>query len=185
MTAILREKTLARERVFQLVEGDITRQTVDAVVNAANAQLQHGGGVARVIARAGGPVIQQESRGWVEEHGPISHQQPAFTSAGDLPASYVIHAAGPVWGSGDEDQKLKTTVTSALELADELGVKSLALPAISTGIYGFPKIRAARVMFEAVENYLRREDGTGLQEVRLVLYGEEAVKAFTSVWDQG
>ena len=184
MTTVLREKSVTSERRFLLVEGDITRQTVDAVVNAANAQLQHGGGVARVIAEAGGPVIQQESRSWVEEHGPISHQQPAFTSAGELPASYVIHAVGPVWGSGDEDQKLKTTVTSTLELAEELEVKSIALPAISTGIYGFPKKRAARMMFEAVEKYLRREDGTGLQEVRLVLYGEEAVQAFTSVWDQ-
>ena len=184
MTAVLREKSIASERVFQLVEGDITRQTVDAIVNAANAQLEHGGGVARVIAEAGGPVIQRQSRAWVQKHGPISHQHPAHTSAGDLPASHVIHAVGPVWGSGDEDQKLETTVISALELADELEAKSIAFPAISTGIYGFPKKRAARVMFEAVEKHLHREEGTGLKEVRLVLFGEEAVQAFTSVWDQ-
>lgn len=184
MNTVIRERAWPSGAVFQLVQGDITRETVDAIVNAANAQLQHGGGVAGVIARRGGPVIQQESNAWVQEHGPVSHEEPAYTHAGNLPCRYVIHAVGPVWGSGDEDRKLAAAVQGSLRRAEELEVQSIALPAISTGIFGFPKARAAEVIFEAVETYFRNRPNSRLRTVRLVLYDHPTLEAFLRVWDE-
>src|SRR5574340_23751 len=139
MGAVLREHLLGNGGRLQLVEGDITAEQVDAIVNAANSHLLHGGGLAGALVRHGGDVIQQESNAWVRAHGPVSHTRPAWTSAGRLPARYILHAVGPVWGEGDEDSKLSAAVQGSLSLADELGLVSLALPAISTGIFGFPK----------------------------------------------
>ena len=184
MNTVLRERTLPSGAVFQLVQGDITRETVDAIVNAANARLQHGGGVAGVIARRGGPVIQRESNAWVREHGPVRHAEPAYTSAGDLPCRYVIHAVGPVWGSGDEDRKLAAAVQGSLRRAEELGLQSIALPAISTGIFGFPKARAAGVILRAVEAHFRAHPDSGLRTVRLVLYDRPTLDAFLRVWEE-
>ena len=108
------------------MQGDITQEQVDAIVNAANSHLQHGGGVAGVIAHKGGQVIQQESHAWVRAHGPVSHAKPAYTSAGRLPCRYIIHAVGPVWGAGDEDHKLSAAVRGSLERADELNLRSIS-----------------------------------------------------------
>ena len=106
MNRVLREHKFSTGQLLQIVQGDITHENVDAIVNAANEKLKHGGGVAAAISRRGGPAVQRESDQWIEEHGPVSHAEPAYTSAGELPAQYVIHAVGPVWGSGDEDAKL-------------------------------------------------------------------------------
>ena len=92
--------------VLMIKQGDITLAETEAIVNAANKRLRHGGGVAGAIARRGGPAIQAESAMWVAEHGPISADKPAFTSGGEMACKYVIHAVGPVWGEGDEDEKL-------------------------------------------------------------------------------
>ena len=180
----LRRLELPNGAVLRVIQGDITAQEVEAIVNAANAYLKHGGGVAAVIARKGGPVIQRESDAWVREHGPVPHDRPAYTSAGNLPARYVIHAVGPVWGSGDEDAKLRAAVQGSLARADELGLTSIALPAISTGIFGFPKERAARVMYAAIRDYFAAHPDSGLREVRLVLYDRPTVDAFLKVWDE-
>ena len=110
MNQVLRETATPVGCRLQIVEGDITREVVDAIVNAANSYLQHGGGVAGVISLAAGPVIQRESDSWVQEHGPVSHMEPAITSAGQLTCQYVIHAVGPVWGSGNEEEKLAAAV---------------------------------------------------------------------------
>lgn len=169
-------------QTLALVQGDITAERVDAIVNAANAQLQHGGGVAAVIARKGGPDIDRESSQWVREHGPVSHDRPAWTTGGDLPARYVIHAVGPVWGSGDEDAKLADAVSGTLALAEELGLESLSFPAISTGIFGFPRRRAAGVIFQAVRDYFAGRPESGLAQVRLVLYDEPGLKDFSDVF---
>lgn len=184
MNELLRERTMANGVVLQLVQGDITRETVDAIVNAANAHLQHGGGVAGVIARRGGPVIQEESDAWVRTHGPVSHEEPAYTQAGRLPCRYVIHAVGPVWGSGDEDRKLAAAVQGSLRRATELGLQSIAMPAISTGIFGFPKKRAAAVMFDALDAWLTKKPSGSLQLVRIVLYDHPTLEAFVQVWDE-
>lgn len=168
---------------FRLVQGDLTKQDVDAIVNAANSQLQHGGGVAGVISRAGGPAIQQESNAWVRQHGPVSHAEPACTGAGSLPQKYVIHAVGPVWGSGDEDRKLADAVRGSLQVAEELGLTSIAFPAISTGIFGFPKIRAAGVIYKAVKDYYKAEPESRVRDARMVLYDRPTLQAFQQAWN--
>jgi O-acetyl-ADP-ribose deacetylase (regulator of RNase III) len=183
MNKVLGEVSFPNNRKFQLVQGDITAEQVDAIVNAANAHLAHGGGVAGIIARKGGPVIQEESSRWVQEHGPVSHESPAWTAAGSLPCRYVIHAVGPIWGSGNEDTKLAAAVKGSLAAATTLGLESIALPAISTGIFGFPKERAARIIYQAIEAYLNREEDTSLHCIRLVLYDQPTVDTFLKIWD--
>lgn len=183
-STLLRQEKLSPDLSFQVIQGDITRQEVDAIVNAANDRLRHGGGVAGVISRSGGPVIQRESSAWVREHGPVTHARPAYTSAGDLPCRYVIHAVGPVWGSGEEDRKLAAAVRGSLRRADELSLRSIALPAISTGIFGYPMERAARVIYRAVREYASQNPESELESIRLVLYGDQAVSAFLSAWDR-
>ena len=168
--------------MVELVQGDITSETVDAIVNAANNQLMHGGGVAAVIARKGGHVINQESVAWVQEHGPVTHEKPAYTNAGDLPCKYVIHAVGPAWGSGKEKRKLTAAITSSLELANELELKSVAIPAISTGIFGYPAADAAEVILKAILRYFKTAEETSLEQVRITLFDEEKTAAFQEVW---
>jgi len=188
MSNILKELTLPSGQTIQIAQGDLTLEDVDAIVNAANEHLQHGGGVAWAIVRRGGDVIQDESDAWIRAHGLVSHAHPAWTSGGRLPARYVIHAVGPVWGDphdagtgGDEDAKLTAAVSGSLQVADGLGLKSIAMPAISTGIFGFPKERAARVILSAIQSYFVNETSQ-IQLVRLVLYDDETIKAFFTVW---
>lgn len=156
-------------------------EEVDAIVNAANEYLQHGGGVARMISKQGGSTIQKESNAWVLQHGRVSHTSPAWTSGGRLPARYVIHAVGPVWGEGDEDAKLDAAVTGSLRVADELKCASVALPAISTGIYGFPKERAAAIILTAIQSYFATHTSQ-LKTVKLVLYDQPTVDVFLKSW---
>jgi len=130
------------------VEGDITREDVDAVVNAANSMLAHGGGVAGAIAKVGGTTIISESREWVKRNGPVPVGNVAVTSGGNLPARYVIHAVGPRWGEGDEEQKLRNAVKNALTRAESLGCRSISMPAISTGIFGYPKEEGVSVIVD-------------------------------------
>lgn len=169
-------------QTLELVQGDITQEHVDAIVNAANEHLLHGGGVAAAIARKGGRVVDEESRTWVKRHGPVPHDRPAYTSGGNLPARYIIHAVGPVWGSGDEDRKLQAAVRGSLQRAEELGLTSIAFPAISTGIFGFPKDRAARLMYQTIEAYFADTPQSSLNLVRLTLYDTPTLTTFTQVF---
>jgi O-acetyl-ADP-ribose deacetylase (regulator of RNase III) len=182
MNAVLVEKKLKSTQTIQIAQGDITTEEVDAIVNAANEYLQHGGGVARTISNRGGPAIQRESETWVREYGRVSHMHPAWTSGGRLPAKYVIHAVGPIWGEGNEDNKLEAAVTGSLRVADELKCSLVALPAISTGIYGFPKDRAAEITLAAIEGYFEENFSSGLKIVKLVLYDQPTVDVFLQVW---
>jgi len=184
MNTLILEHTFPNHKKFQIIEGDITAEKVDAIVNAANSQLAHGGGVAWAISRAGGEIIQEESNAWVAEHGEVSHTEPAYTSGGALPCKYVIHAVGPVWGDGDEDAKLADTVTGSLRLARDLGLATLTLPAISTGIFGFPKERAAKIIFSAIESYLTQNTDSPLNTVRLILYGQADAKRYLEFWQE-
>jgi O-acetyl-ADP-ribose deacetylase (regulator of RNase III) len=162
---------------LELQRGDITTLTVDAIVNAANVHLQHGGGVALAIVRKGGRVIQDESDRIMEQLGrPLETGEAVITTGGKLSARYVIHIAGPVWGDGDEDAKLRRACVSSLALADEKKLKSVAFPAISTGIYRFPLERAARVLLRAAADYLGHK--TGLQQVIFCLYDEKSYNEF-------
>ncbi|MFQ6102385.1 MAG: macro domain-containing protein [Anaerolineae bacterium] len=160
-----------------LVEGDITEMDTDAIVNAANERLAHGGGVAGVISRKGGPAIQRESNEWVRRHGRVVTGSAAITSGGNLKARYVIHAVGPIYdGTPRSAELLGAAVHAALHTADEHGLKSIALPAISTGIFGYPMEEAARVMLRAAIGYLEGE--TGLERVLFCLYGGPAFEVF-------
>jgi O-acetyl-ADP-ribose deacetylase (regulator of RNase III) len=183
MNRVLQEHVFPAGERLQLVEGDLTQEDVDAIVNAANAQLQHGGGVAGAIVRRGGKEIQTESNTWVRQHGPVSHAEPAYTGAGKLACRYIIHAVGPVWGEGDEDNKLAAAVNGTLELADRLKLSSIAFPAISTGIFGYPKERAAGVIFNSFKNYFEKEAPSDLKLIRLTLFDQPTIAAFLQVWN--
>lgn len=183
MSQVIREKKFTNSKKLQLAQGDITTEKVDAIVNAANSELMHGGGVAGAISRKGGPLIQQESDAWVRKHGPVSHGEPAFTGAGSLPSKYVIHAVGPVWGEGDEDAKLAAAITGSLRLAEKLELHSVALTAISTGIFGFPKERAAQIIFREVDRWFQEHAETGLEVVRITIIDRPTMEAFTQAFD--
>ncbi|MFO7888913.1 MAG: macro domain-containing protein [bacterium] len=129
---------------IELLVKDITDIKVDAVVNAANSRLAHGGGVAGAIVRKGGSIIQKESNEWIEKNGIVAAGHAAITSAGSLPAKYVIHAVGPRMGEGNEEEKLKRATLNSLKIADENNIGSIAFPAISTGIFGYPVDKVAK-----------------------------------------
>ncbi len=157
---------------LELLEGDITELEIDAVVNAANEQLKLGGGVAGAIRKKGGPSIQQEC----DRIGGTVVGSAVLTAAGNLKARHVIHAVGPRWGEGDEDRKLASAVRASLALADRHGLRSIALPAISTGTFGFPVDRCARLTLTEIHRYL--QGGTKLERVVVCLYGQEAFGVF-------
>ena len=158
----------------RLIRGDITLQETDAIVNAANTRLQHGGGVAGAIVRRGGPQIQAES----DRIGFCAEGDAVVTGAGNLPARYVIHAVGPHGGDPDGDRKLASAVRRALERADGLRLTSISLPAISSGIFGFPKDRCARIMLQTIDEYFLQHPDTSLRIVQLCLVDEKTINAF-------
>ncbi|MHC4659570.1 MAG: macro domain-containing protein [Planctomycetota bacterium] len=164
--------------VLELVEGDITEMQTDAVVNAANAQLILGGGVAGAIRRKGGPTIQQECN----KIGGTFVGGALITTGGNLKAKYVIHAVGPRMGEGDEDQKLKNATLNSLKVADENNLKSVSLPAISTGVFGFPIQRCAEIMLKTTVDYLKGQ--TGLEKVVFCLFGQDAYQVFENQLNQ-
>lgn len=175
---ILQEAQVAGATV-RVVEGDLTAQEVDAIVNAANVHLRHGGGVAGAIVRAGGPVIQVESDAWVDRHGSLDEGQAAVTSAGSLPSRWVIHTAGPVFdpSSAANEPRLRSAVRAALAAAVEHEATSVAMPAISAGIYGYPPDEATAILADEAVAFAREHD---LEEIRLVALDHEMAERFTS-----
>lgn len=164
---VIAEKAIGT-RTLRLVQGDITERDVDAIVNAANSYLQHGGGVAGAIVRKGGQIIQDESN----RIGFVPVGTAAITGAGKLPCKYVIHAVGPKMGEGDEENKLRRAVLSSLAVADERNLKSISLPAISSGIFGFPKDRCAYVLVQEAQRYFKENRRTSLQVVEFCVYDD-------------
>jgi len=165
-------------RVLELLDGDITEMDTDAIVNAANAQLVLGGGVAGAIRRKGGPQIQAEC----DEIGGTFVGGAVITTGGKLKARHVIHAVGPRMGEGDEDRKLRNATLSSLKVADENRLKSIAFPAVSTGIFGFPIERCAAIMLGATIEYLKGQ--TGLQRVVFCLFGRDSYDVFANRLEQ-
>ena len=160
------------------VHGDIAAQEVDAVVNAANERLVHGGGVAGAIARAGGPAIQHESDRWVADNGPLSPGVAAVTGAGTMPARWVVHVAGPHFRDGQDNRGLlEAAVRAALDAATGVGARSVALPALSSGVFGYPLNEATAVIVGAVSSWCV-EHPNALSEIRLVGWDEQATTAF-------
>ncbi len=175
-------KKIFGKTYIELIEGDITELDTDAIVNAANSQLVHGGGLAGAIIRKGGTIIQEESNTWILARGEVPVGSVAITSGGQLPARYVIHAVGPRMGEGGEDDKLMMATLSSLEMADRHGLTSIAFPAISTGIFGYPIGRCAQFMLSTVVEYIREE--TGLERVVFCLFGKEAYDVFKKVFKE-
>ena len=168
----------AGETTLVAAQGDITSMSVDVIVNAANNELTHGGGIALAIARAGGPAIDEESAEWIDDYGPLEPGVAALTSAGLMPSKYVIHVAGPIYRAGqDNEALLGAAVLASLDLADEIEVCTVALPAISAGIYGYPPDDATAVIAESVAEYVA-SDETSLRAVRLVGYDEAMTDRF-------
>jgi O-acetyl-ADP-ribose deacetylase (regulator of RNase III) len=157
---------------LELTQGDITDQTTDAIVNAANTALQLGGGVAGAIRREGGPKIQEDCN----KTGGTYVGGAVITTGGNLKAKYVIHAVGPIHGEEHEDAKLKDATLNSLILADSKNLKSITFPAISTGIFGFPKDRCATIMLSTTIAYL--EGLTNLEKVVFCLYDQKTFETF-------
>jgi O-acetyl-ADP-ribose deacetylase (regulator of RNase III) len=158
--------------MIEVIEGDITKLEVDAIANAANTQLQHGGGVAAAISRAGGPEVQRES----DEKAPIGLGEAVETTAGEMPSRWVIHAATMELGGPTSAEIIRRATASTLKLADELGAKSLALVAFGTGVGGFPLEEAARIEVEEARRHL--EGASALERVVFAVRGSEAREAF-------
>jgi O-acetyl-ADP-ribose deacetylase (regulator of RNase III) len=156
----------------EVLEADITTLDVDAIANAANTQLRHGGGVAAAIARAAGPALERESR----QRAPIGLGEAVATTGGELPSRWVIHAATMELGGPTSEEIIRRSTANTLRVADELGARSLALVAFGTGVGGFPLDRAATIEIEEVRRHL--ESGSGLSRVVFAVRGDEAREAF-------
>ena len=174
---VLAELPFAGGGAFQVVRGNLLEEPVDAIVNAANGHLAHGGGVAGVIARAAGPALQEESDRMVRERGPLAAGSAVVTSAGRLPFKGVIHAVGPRQGEGDERAKLVRALGAAFRLASDAGWNSVAFPAVSSGIFAVPLVICARAYVASVERWFETEPGGPLTLVRLCLRDAPVIDA--------
>ena len=161
-----------KNSILELVEGDITEMDTEAVVNAANANLILGGGVAGAIRSKGGPEIQNEC----DKIGGTFVGGVVKTTGGNLKAKYVIHSVGPRMGEGNEDEKLRNATLNSLKLADEENIKSISFPAISTGIFGFPIVRCSQIMLQTTIDYLKGQ--TDIEKVVFCLFGQDSFKVF-------
>jgi O-acetyl-ADP-ribose deacetylase len=163
---------------IEVQQADITKLEVDAIANAANTELRHGGGVAGAISRAGGPSVQAES----DERAPIELGEAVETGAGEMPCRWVIHAATMVLGGPTSAEIIRNATASTLAKADQLGAKSLALVAFGTGVGGFPLDEAARIEVEEVRSHI--EGGSGLERIVFAVHGEDAERAFRSAMSE-
>jgi O-acetyl-ADP-ribose deacetylase (regulator of RNase III) len=170
---------------LQVCSGDITKENVDAIVNAANNSLMLGGGVAGAIDRAGGSLVQEECDVWTELYGRVSDGQCGLSTGGNMPCKWVIHAVGPVWHDGhrNEDQDLLYAVYNSLIMANDLKCESISFPGISSGIFGFPKERCAKIMFHAFFQYVKNFTNQTLKVVRFTNYDEPTWSVFVEEFD--
>jgi O-acetyl-ADP-ribose deacetylase (regulator of RNase III) len=166
--------------ILRLVSEDLTERDVDAIVNAANSRLQHGGGVAGAIVRKGGRIIQEES----DRIGFVPAGGAAMTSGGKLRARHVIHAVGPRMGEGDEDAKLRKAINSVLALAADKGLTSISVPAISAGIFGFPKDKCAKILVGETAAYCKKRPEEALRLVEFCIFDKEALGFFEKEFEK-
>ena len=175
MSVLIAELVTESKQLLQVRQGDLTQEDVDAIVNAANSHLAHGGGLAAAIVQQGGYVIQEESDRWLRENGEVPEGQVVLTRAGRLPCKYIIHAVGPVWHGGrkGEDETLRQATWNSLMKAHELSLTAIALPAISSGIFKFPKDRCATILVRTALDFCRDHPESPLRQIRftnLALY---------------
>lgn len=174
---LLAKLEFSGERMFQVVRGNLLEEPVDAIVNAANGHLMHGGGVAGVIARAAGPRLQADSDRIVREHGVLPTGAAAVTTAGKLPFKGVIHVVGPHHGEGDEEDKLQHALIAAFRCAHDAGWHSVAFPAVSAGIFAVPVEICARSYVSAVRHWVAAEPRSPLALIRLCLCEQAVINA--------
>lgn len=172
------EKMIGKTKL-NLIQGDLTKQEVDAIVNAANSGLMGGGGVDGAIHRAGGQAILAECKEIIKRQGRLPVGEAVITTGGQLPARYVIHTVGPIWrgGNAGEAALLKKAYQNSLQLAKDRGLKTIAFPSISTGAYGYPLEEAAGVALSAIMDYLTANPH--FSEVRMVLFNEEIFRVYS------
>lgn len=174
-------ETLINQVRLSLIQGDITEQDTDAIVNAANPSLMGGGGVDGAIHRAGGPVILDECKQIVAKQGRLPTGKAVITTGGNLKAKHVIHTVGPIWDGGDrnEAELLASAYRESLKLAAERNLTSISFPSVSTGAYGYPLDKAARIALRAVVSFLK-EKPTSLKEVNFVLFDSSTYESYCS-----
>ncbi|TDA65824.1 MAG: O-acetyl-ADP-ribose deacetylase [Clostridia bacterium] len=177
------EVTTGQSRLV-IKQGDITKEEVEAIVNAANSSLMGGGGVDGAIHRAGGPAILEDCRAIVAERGPLPPGQAVITTAGNLPARYVIHTVGPVWHGGNqgEAETLASCYRESLRLAEANGLKTVAFPSISTGAYQYPVTAAAKVALETMMACLKNSSSPA--EIRMVLFDQATYTAYVKALEK-
>ncbi len=170
--------TINRAKLY-LIQGDITQQSTDAIVNAANSSLMGGGGVDGAIHRAGGPAILEECKQIVDRQGHLPTGKAVVTTGGNLKAKYIIHTVGPVWrgGTSNEAELLASAYRESLKLAAAHHLKSIAFPSISTGAYGYPLEQAASIALKTAVDFLK---DTSIEEVTFVLFNTQALDAYSS-----
>ena len=170
-------KTINKTKLY-LLQGDITRQATDAIVNAANSGLMGGGGIDGAIHRAGGPAILDECKQIVSKIGRLPTGQAVITTGGNLPAKHVIHTVGPIWrgGKNNEPELLASAYRESLQLAVDNNLKTVSFPSISTGAYGYPIAPAATIALQTVIDFLKSNDS--LEEARFVLFDESTSNAY-------
>jgi O-acetyl-ADP-ribose deacetylase len=177
---ILAELPFPSGRMFQVVRGDLLEEPVDAIVNAANGQLAHGGGVAGIISRAAGPALQAECDRIVRERGPLRAGSAVASGAGALAFKGVIHAVGPRQGEGAEEEKLVSALQAAFRCADEAGWAAVSFPAVSSGVFAVPLPVCARAYDAAVRGWFEKRRATSLRLIRLCLREQAVIEAVLS-----
>jgi len=176
---VIKEKKVGN-KIFRLVKGDITERDVDVIVNAANSYLKHGGGVAGAIVKKGGDIIQQES----DKIGFVPVGSAVITTSGKLPCKAVIHTVGPKMGEGNEDNKLCNAIINSLKLASDKGFKSISFPAISAGIFGFPKDKCAKILIKEAKKYFENNPITSLELIEFCIFDDTTLKYFIEEFDK-
>ncbi|PKM87311.1 MAG: O-acetyl-ADP-ribose deacetylase [Firmicutes bacterium HGW-Firmicutes-12] len=171
-------KSLVAQTELVIVQGDLTQQEVEAIVNAANSRLMGGGGVDGAIHKAGGPQILVECKEIVNRQGSLPPGEAVITSGGNLKSAYVIHTVGPIWRGGNNNEAvlLKNAYNNSLKLAKENGIKTIAFPSISTGAYAYPLEQAAEIALSTVLDFIKKD--THFSEVRFILFNEDILNVY-------
>jgi O-acetyl-ADP-ribose deacetylase len=172
-TQLIDEIRMSNDKIIRLIKGDITDQNVDVIVNPANSYLKHGGGVAGAIVRKGGKIIQTES----DKIGFVPVGSSVITTSGELPCQAIIHTVGPQIGEGNEDFKLSKSIHSCLSLASDNSYKSISIPAISSGIFGFPKDKCANILLDESIKFLQNNNTT-LETIEFCIIDDETLFHF-------
>jgi O-acetyl-ADP-ribose deacetylase len=172
-TQLIDEIIMSNDKIIRLIKGDITDQNVDVIVNPANSYLKHGGGVAGAILRKGGKIIQTES----DKIGFVPVGSSVITTSGELPCEAIIHTVGPKMGEGNEDFKLSKSIHSCLSLASDNSYKSISIPAISSGIFGFPKDRCANILLDESIKFLQNNK-TSIKIIEFCIIDDETLFHF-------